>query len=125
MSKGFSVDVANMLEDYIGDVQDIVEESAKEAAEFCKAQLRNSSPRRKGKYASGWTVKAQRSGTLVSFVVHNKNAPQLTHLLENGHRVVNKKGEQGRAPAIKHIKPAEQAAAQKFEAIVRAKIGSR
>ena len=123
MSKSFSVDVAKILEDYVGDVEEIVNESAKEAANSCKAQLKNTSPKKEGEYASGWTVKQERSGKLVSFIVHNKTKPQLTHLLENGHVVRNKKGTYGRAHAIKHIQPAEKEAAQEFERLVRAKIG--
>jgi len=41
-------------------------------------------------------------------VVHNTKHYQLTHLLENGHVVRNKKGTYGRAPAIKHIAPVEE-----------------
>ena len=40
-------------------------------------------------------------------IVHNKTDYQLTHLLENGHVIRNKKGTYGRAPAHPHIKPIE------------------
>lgn len=127
MAKSFSADVSKLLEGYIGDINDIVEQSANEAAEICTRQLRNTSPRRAGRgqhYANGWTMKPIRSGNLVSFTVYNRTKPQLTHLLENGHVVRNKKGTYGRAPAIKHIEPAEEAAIQKFELRVRARIRS-
>lgn len=127
MSRNFSSDVVNLLKDYVGDVDRIVEESAKEAAEICSNQLKNTSPSgpgRKGHYRAGWSVKPMRSGRLVSFVVYNKKKPQLTHLLERGHVVRNKKGTYGRARAIKHIEPAEEAAVLKFELRVRARIRS-
>lgn len=127
MGRSFAVDVANIVKDYIGDVDRIVEESAQEAAEICETQLRNTSPSgpgRKGHYKTGWTMKPQKSGRLVSFVVYNKKKPQLTHLLENGHVIRNKKGTYGRTHPIKHIEPAQEAAAQKFELRVRARIRS-
>ena len=38
-------------------------------------------------------------------VVYNKKMPGLTHLLENGHVIRNKKGTYGRVAARKHIAP--------------------
>ena len=106
MSRNMSVDIMKVLKDYVGDVDEIVEESAKEAAEICSNQLRNTSPNgpgRKGHYKNGWAVKPVRSGRLVSFVVYNKTKPQLTHLLENGHVIRNKKGTYGRTHPVKHM----------------------
>ena len=120
-----SHDLSEILKDYIGDVSEIVEQSAREAAEIATNQLKNTSPRGKGikgHYASGWTVKDETQGAMATFIVYNKKKPQLTHLLENGHVVRNKKGTYGRARAIKHIKPAEEAAIQKFELRVRARL---
>ena len=48
------------------------------------------------------------SGNIVNIVVHNKTDYQLTHLLENGHVIRNKKGDWGRTRPIKHIAPVEQ-----------------
>lgn len=127
MSRNVAVDLMNILKDYVGDVDTIVEESAKEAADICANQLKNTSPNgpgRKGHYRTGWAVKPRREGRLVSFVVYNKRKPQLTHLLEYGHVIRNKKGFFGRTHPIKHIAPAEEAAAQKFELRVRARIRS-
>lgn len=127
MGRSLSTDVMKLLEGYVGDVDTIVEESAKEAAEICERQLKNTSPSgpgRKGHYKSGWAIKPENRGRLVSFIVYNKKKPQLTHLLENGHVIRNKKGTYGRTHPIKHIAPAEEAAAQKFELRVRARIRS-
>lgn len=69
--------------------------------------LKRSSPkgnRRTNTYAMGWTIKAddsRRSGYGV--VVWNATNYQLTHLLENGHIIANKKGGVGWASARPHI----------------------
>jgi hypothetical protein len=41
-------------------------------------------------------------------VVYNRTMPGLTHLLENGHVIRNKKGDYGRTSGKKHIKPVEE-----------------
>lgn len=123
--RSVSADVSALLKDYVGDVREIVETSAKEAADIASNQLRNTSPSGKGikgHYATGWAVKEESSGAVASFIVYNKKKPQLTHLLENGHVIRNKKGTYGRAHPIKHIKPAEEAAVMKFELRVRARL---
>lgn len=78
---------------------------AKEAA----AKLKNTSPKKTGSYARGWSVKRERgSGGINTVTVRNKTDYQLTHLLENGHVIRNKKGEYGRTNGIKHIAPVEE-----------------
>lgn len=127
MSRSFASDVTKLLDGYVKGADKIIEQSAKEAADICTNQLKNTSPRGKGRkkhYAAGWTVKSLSEGRLVSFVVYNKSKPQLTHLLENGHVIRNKKGTYGRTSPIKHIEPAEEAAVQKFELRVRARLRS-
>ena len=129
MGKGvtsISTQMNDILTDYNRGVQEAVEASAKEAAELCKNQLKNSSPKRAGhgEYARSWTVKVEETGAGVSdYVVHNKKHYQLTHLLENGHVIRNKKGTYGRTKPIKHIAPAADAAIQRFELATRTRIG--
>lgn len=106
-----SVQMANLLDEYSEEVQKVVEEAGKEAAKECAAQLRSTSPKRKGDYAASWRYK--KNGK--SYVVYNAKHYQLTHLLENGHIIRNKYGTYGRAPAIKHIKPVEQSGISDFE----------
>ena len=50
-------------------------------------------------------MKTEKDG---SIVVHNTNHFQLTHLLENGHVVINLYGTYGRTNGKKHIKPVEE-----------------
>ena len=62
--------------------------------------LRKDSPNRTGDYAKGWTSSKVRG----SWVIHNKDRYQLTHLLENGHpsRLTGVP-----VPAQEHIAPVE------------------
>lgn len=74
------------------EVKRVTEEVAKETANELKA---NSRKRPGDKYAKGWKAKAE-GGTVAKgakAVVHNTTAPQLTHLLENGHIIKNQYGQ--------------------------------
>lgn len=125
MDKTISAQMHELLTDYNEDVQEAVDESAKEASDVCMNQLKNTSPKRAGhgEYARSWAVKKQETGLGVSeYVVHNKRHYQLTHLLENGHVIRNKKGTYGRTRPIKHIAPAADTATQKFEQSAKEKI---
>ena len=88
-----------------------VEEITTQAGRECAKKLRSASPKRTGKYASGWTAKKQPGGLRgVSSVVYNNKAPGLAHLLEYGH--ANKGG--GRTPAHPHIKSVEQEMSEEY-----------
>ena len=88
-----------------------VEEITTQAGRECAKKLRSVSPKRTGKYASGWTAKKQPGGLHgVSSVVYNNKAPGLAHLLEYGH--ANKGG--GRTPAHPHIKSVEQEMSEEY-----------
>lgn len=116
-----------ILTEYVQDVQDAVDDAAKESAELAAQQLRANSPKRKsgkgrGTYARGWKVKKRYGASLVSYVVYNGRSPGLTHVLENGHVARNQFGTYGRVRAIKHIGPAAEAGIQRFELAVKARI---
>ena len=116
-----------MLQEYAQDVQDAVDEAAKEAAELTARKLKESSPKRtkgrgKGKYARGWKVKKRYSSHLVSYVVYNGTSPGLTHVLENGHVARNQYGTFGRVRAIPHIGPAAEAGIQRFELATKSRL---
>lgn len=126
MDKSISAQMHELLTEYNEDVQEAVDKSAKEAADVSMNQLKSTSPKRPkhGEYARSWSIKKQETGIGVSeYVVHNKRHYQLTHLLENGHVVRNKKGTYGRTRPIKHIDPAAEAGVQRFELSARARIG--
>ena len=96
--------LANRLRDGLGllsgDLERQVESSTKAIAKKGARILRKDSPNRTGSYAKGWTASKVKG----SWVIHNKDRYQLTHLLENGHRKAN--GEGNTHPII-HIAPVE------------------
>lgn len=123
--KSVSAQLDKILEQYGRKADEAVEKSAKRAGRDTAKDLKNTSPKKTGAYASSWTTKVTRSsGRLIGVTVYNKDHYQLTHLLENGHVIVNKKGEYGRTRPIKHIEPAEQEGIQNFEQLVRAELES-
>lgn len=100
------------------DVSQAVQDTANEAVK----ELRNTSPKRTGRYAKGWRVKMRRGYSFTQAIIHNKDRYQLAHLLEHGHAL--RQG--GRAPAIPHIAPAEQTAKERLlEAIARVMRGAQ
>lgn len=109
MTDSVEVQMGRILDEYVEKVHEVTDESIKHSSQEAVQKLRNTSPRnekgkRAGRYARGWTKKAGRYET----IVYNKTDWQLTHLLENGHAVVNRYGDTGaRAEAIKHIEPVE------------------
>ena len=98
----------DILDTYSKDVKKVTTEAIDKTSKESVQKLKNTSPKKSGKYARSWTTKRERGRDgLVTVTVHNKQY-QLTHLIENGHIVRNKKGEYGRTRGIKHIAPVEE-----------------
>ena len=110
MSGGnLTVELQKVFEEYTAEVKKATNSAAEKVAKESLSKLKNTSPRKTGSYARGWAIKRERGLAGINTVtIHNKTDPQLTHLLENGHVVRNKKGTYGRAPAHKHIQPVEE-----------------
>lgn len=105
MAESVAVQMKQLLDEIDKDVQESVKRNVNSVAKEAVQKLRNTSPKRTGDYASGWGTKKQGEADVV---VYNRKAPGLTHLLENGHVIRNKKGTYGRVPGRKHIKPVEE-----------------
>lgn len=79
-------------------------------AEKCLQSVRARSPeglRKTDKYKDGWVIlKGTMKDNEYLVTVWNKSNWQLTHLLENGHLIVNKRGGVGWASARPHIQEA-------------------
>lgn len=107
--------------------EDICDEFASKALDKVKANVRKQDLVRTGDYLDGWTttVTEDRQGNY-GVSVNNATDWQLTHLLENGHLIVNKKGGTGWASAHPHIRPAYKNLRNKFiKAIKNAKINAK
>lgn len=100
------IDLTKIFSEYSKEISDGVLKAQDEVAEKVLADLKSSSPKRKGKYARGWTIKRENK----KVKIYNAKSPGLTHLLEFGH--AKKNG--GRTRAIPHIKPAEEKAKTLF-----------
>lgn len=100
-----AVQMKELLDELNEDVRKSVKDGITAVSKEAVQKLRNTSPRETGSYSKGWSVK--RMGDMDA-VVHNRTDYQLTHLLENGHVIKNKKGTYGRTHGIKHIKPVEE-----------------
>lgn len=106
------IQLGRILDEYDETLQRAIDREAAAVAKEAAAKLRNTSPRRTGEYARGWKSKRLSEH---AYVVYNSKAPGLTHLLENGHLIRNKKGTYGRTSGIKHIKPVEEWASEEFQ----------
>ena len=107
-TESIEIQMADILDSVSKEVKGVYETDSMKVAKETVQKLKNTSPKgspHKRKYAEGWTVSKRNQGDLV---VHNKTNYQLTHLLENGHVIKNKKGTYGRTHGIKHIAPAEE-----------------
>lgn len=116
MADSVTVQLERIFDEYSKEVQDASRKETKATAKEAAAKLRGSSPKKTGEYASGWASKQIDADTAVTY---NRKMPGLTHLLENGHVIQNKKGTYGRVAARKHIAPvaewAENELIQKIE----------
>lgn len=102
-----SIDLNNILNGYVKEVRDGLDDAKDKVAKEAVSQLKVKSPKNTGKYASDWGVKVQGSKR----VVYNKKHYQVTHLLENGH--ANRDG--SRTPAKVHIKPVDDFVNKEFQ----------
>ena len=104
------------LKAYSDEVAEGIKKAVNDVAKETVRTLKTTSPRDTGKYARGWTFKVEfESPEDIRVRISNRTKWQLTHLLENGHAKVNG----GRVDGKPHIRPAEQAAADKLVGAVK------
>lgn len=107
-----AAEIARGLSEYSQEVVEKVNISSEKVGKSAVKQLKQTSPKRHGKYAKSWTMKTEKLfGQPDKRIVHVK-APhyRLTHLLEKGHAKVNG----GRVDGIPHIRPAEEEVIREF-----------
>ena len=106
-------EIAKMLTEYEAAIVKNVDASGKAVADKGAKQLRQTSPKRTGKYAKSWGVTREDSsfGENAKYIIHNKKHYRVAHLLEHGHVMANGK----RTKAIPHIKPVEEQVIREYE----------
>ena len=114
-TESVTVQMEKLLDSVDKNVKEVVKKCSKESAKECAQKLRASSPKGPRGYAQSWTAKEVDG----AWITYNKDHYQLTHLLENSHLIVNKKGTFGRTSPghgqIIHIKPVADEGVEGFE----------
>lgn len=109
----FGTQLNRLLQEYgdevLKDMGDVINGVGKAAANKVKA----ASPKKTGKYATGWRTKTEGRGYAAKITVYNAKKPGLAHLLEHGHALYKpgKNGKYiaaGRVKGQEHIKPVEE-----------------
>lgn len=112
------LDITEILSEYSSDIQEALEENAKQLSKKGADKLKacnNTYKVRTGKYNRGWKVKTTKGNGFISCTIHNTQY-QLTHLLENGHKLVNKHGRTiGKTRAFKHIAPVDSEITREYQ----------
>ena len=99
------------LQEYKDLATEDLKKDVQKAAKTVQDQIKNTAPKKTGRYAKSWTSKkTKETSDSIEYTVHSKNRYQLTHLLENGHA---KRGG-GRVRAFPHIAPAETAGTEQL-----------
>lgn len=111
-----AAEIESALADYGMDTADEVKKEVKAVASQTIQRLKSTSPKKTGKYASGWSeTVAYENEEDIRVNIHNRKKPHLTHLLENGHA----KLDGGRVEGIPHIGPAEEEARRELESKIK------
>lgn len=100
--------IADMTDGIVNEATEALDLAKEQTAEWASREIsQNSLNQGWGEYADGWTYKADSTKRHKWYVVFNKTHPNLTHLLEKGHRIVTVNGEDTgkRSKAFKHIEP--------------------
>ena len=112
--------VSDILAEYSVDVSKAAETAITAVAKEATKKLKQSAPRRTGKYAKGWASKVEKGALTVEATVYGKTGTyQLAHLLEHGHA---RRGGGRNVDGIVHIKPVEEWAVKEVEQRIREKV---
>ena len=122
MANDSITDVSKILEKYFNDINDEVDKETVLASNEAAQRLRNMSNTyhiRTGKYNKSWTYKIEKKYGQCEGVVYNAKHYQLTHLLEDGHRIITRNGQdKGFVKAYPHITPTADKVSSEYERAV-------
>lgn len=100
--------IADVTDGIVNEATEALDLAKEETAEWASREVaQNALDHGWGEYSKGWTYKAESKKRHKWYFVYNKTHANLTHLLENGHRIVTVNGEDTgkRSKAFKHIAP--------------------
>ena len=112
--KDFKASVDGILEKFSGDLSNALDEVIQEVAKEARKEVAARSPRKTGKYASGWKIENTGNRLGPSRTIYNQR-PGLPHLLEYGHALRGG----GRTKAQPHIEPVSNEIGDKIEEKLR------
>lgn len=108
----FASAVRDILQEYTDEVTTVTKEVTRETGTMVRKQIKDTAPKKTGKYAKSWRVKTvMETSTKLETVAYSPSRYMLTHLLEHGHA---KRGG-GRVAAVPHLAPAEEVGAEYME----------
>lgn len=108
-----------ILTEYDAKVMSVASEVITEVAKEASKKLKQTSPKRTGEYAKGWTYQVEKGRLTKSATVYGKKQTYpLAHLLEYGHAKRNG----GRVSGVEHIKPVEEWAANELEERIKRRV---
>lgn len=117
----FADEVNKILKTYANTTAERMNEITDSVSKEALKQVRQNSPVRKtkggGRYKKGWTRKADKKKAVNEYTIYNKDRPQLTFLLEKGHKVKPDPKRPGKKTFVEgreHIGPAEDWARQEM-----------
>jgi len=108
------LDITKILNEYSKDIQDGITEKTIEVAKYGANKLKNTSPKKTGKYKKGWRVNTEKSFTSIKCTIHNATDYQLTHLLEKEHLLRNGQLYSPKKSGTIHIAPVEEECIKKY-----------
>ena len=116
-------EVNKILQEYAGEVDQIVLKTEDEVAKEAVKKLKSTSPKAKYNgghrhYADDWKIDSRSKKMYAHIIIHNKQY-QLTHLLEKGHDIVRGGKVVGHASAQSHIKAVEEWVKDEVEKRIR------
>lgn len=105
------MDISKILDDYSNDIYRGIKEKSISVAKAGATKLKQTSPKKTGKYGRGWRVKTIDGVYSTDSIIYNATNWQLTHLLEKPH--LKRNG--GKTTPKVHIYPVEQESIRNFE----------